>query len=537
MTTAIEQTEQTRRELVSAVKRLRVLATSDPSRGDDLADALVSLTSARLALWDFSEAAADAPEAVLLAARILARNGASGPYTSPTDASRFFTASALLAAVQSCLGQQEAAARTLAGVDGWLEQLGRLPLREHLPASAVIWSLVARSRSLLATDVAQANACADAAAQRLYAEGLDAGSDHLALTVHLLLADCRWAAGAPDRALAHHRLALGAYRHALGAAAARLRSGVAQAAAAPVVALHEPYAQRLELRGEPELAIAVRRSGVARLEELGAVAGVTAGARAALSAALARSGRGEEADAERAEAAALDEGSREPVAAMAAPGEPRTWSELPASRTLAPATLADAGARLQQDVQAAVFEGVAARLEAQRTEAGLRAAAERAAAERAAEREQEQEEARAASEAARAAARDLEQRESAQAAARREAEEAAARAAAEERRRQLAEEHRQRLAVDPDRAAAAASELDAARTRVRAAGEDLRALRDANERLAELLRPLAAVDPEEHTAELSAALEALVGLRWRLGDTDGSKEAAREAKGLTGLGH
>ncbi len=176
MTTPIDQAERVRRELVSAVKRLRVLATSDPAKGEELADTLVRLTGARLLSLDLAEAASDAPEAVLLAARLLARNGAAGPYTSPADAARFFTASALLAAVQSGLGQVEAAARTLAGVDGWIQQLGRFPLRDHLEPVAVIWSLVARARSLLATDVPTANACADAAARRLYAAGLGRGA-------------------------------------------------------------------------------------------------------------------------------------------------------------------------------------------------------------------------------------------------------------------------------------------------------------------------------------------------------------------------
>ena len=286
------------------MKRLRVLATSDPAKGEELADTLVRLTGARLLSLDLAEAASDAPEAVLLAARLLARNGAAGPYTSPADAARFFTASALLAAVQSGLGQVEAAARTLAGVDGWIQQLGRFPLRDHLEPMAVIWSLVARARSLLATDVPTANACADAAARRLYAAGLDAAQDYLPLTVHLLLADARWAAGLPTESLAHHRRALTAYRSLFGPAAGRLRPAVAQVAIAPLAALHEPYAQRLAHLGDTLFAVAVRRAEVARLEELGAPAPVLAAARTGLARALAAQGRGEESTAELAEAVA-----------------------------------------------------------------------------------------------------------------------------------------------------------------------------------------------------------------------------------------
>ena len=46
-----------------------------------------------------------------------------------------------------------------------------------------------------------------------------------------------------------------------------------------------------------------------------------------------------------------------------------------------------------------------------------------------------------------------------------------------------------------------------------------------------VLRPLAAVDPG-HRDELAAVLESLVGLLWRLGDPDGSRAAAREARTL-----
>ncbi|HEY3410316.1 MAG TPA: hypothetical protein VGK53_19285, partial [Propionicimonas sp.] len=70
---------------------------------------------------------------------------------------------------------------------------------------------------------------------------------------------------------------------------------------------------------------------------------------------------------------------------------------------------------------------------------------------------------------------------------------------------------------------AAAAELAAARARVHGGAGDLREQHDAEERLAALLRPLALLDPDTHRAELATALEALVGLRWRLGDPDGSR--------------
>jgi hypothetical protein len=537
MTTPIDQAERVRRELVSAVKRLRVLATSDPARAEELADTLVRVTAARLLSLDLAEAASDAPEAVLLAARLLARNGAAGPYTSPADAARFFTASALLAAVQSGLGHVEAAARTLAGVDGWIEQLGRFPLRDHLEPMAVVWSLVARARSMLTTDVPAANACADAAARRLYAAGLGAAKDYLPLTVHLLLADARWAAGLPTESLAHHRRALTAYRSLFSPAPGRLRPAVAQVAIAPVAALHEPYAQRLAHLGDTLFAVAVHRAEVSRFEELGAPAPVLAAARTGLARALAAEGRGEESTAELAEAVALDPAAAaQPEVQLAPPGEPCTWtaSAWTGLGTVpeGDASLAAAAARLSQEVQAAVFDGVAARLEAQQSEERIRVEAESDAAERAAEREQEERAAQAEEAAALAATQERDRLRAEEAASRRQAEEAAARAAADERRRQLAEEHQRQLAVDPAAPEAAAAELAAARARVHDAANDLREQHDAQEHLAALLRPLALLDPDTHRAELVTALEALVGLRWRLGDPDGSREAAREARTL-----
>jgi hypothetical protein len=99
-------------------------------------------------------------------------------------------------------------------------------------------------------------------------------------------------------------------------------------------------------------------------------------------------------------------------------------------------------------------------------------------------------------------------------------------------------EHEPQLAVDPAAAEAAAAELAVAGDRVRAAGDDLAALRDAREHLVALLRPLAVVQPDAYRAELIAGLEALVGLRWRLGEPEASRDAAREARSVAGqAGH
>ncbi|MFT4109051.1 hypothetical protein, partial [Propionicimonas sp.] len=295
----LEDSETRRRELASAVKRLRVAATSDPQRADELAAALVELTARRLLAWDFAEAATDAPESVVLSARLLATRGPSGPYASVPDAVRYVTATAQLAAVQAGLGQAEAAGRTLDGLDAWRGQVARLPLAENLPTRVVVWTLLARTRALLDADPAQANAWADAAERRLHAPA--AAEPYLAVATHLAVADARWAAGRPESSLAHHQLALAAHARAVDGVGRGSRPAVRKVAAAPVAALHEPYAQRLDASGDPTGGIAVRRAGVALLEAFGDDEFLPS-ARAGLADALAAAGREVEAEAERAEA-------------------------------------------------------------------------------------------------------------------------------------------------------------------------------------------------------------------------------------------
>jgi hypothetical protein len=517
----MDEAERARRELASAVRRLRVSATSDPQRADELADALVDLTASRLLAWDFSEAATDAPESVVVAARLLASRGPAGPYASLPDAVRYASATAQLAAVQAGLGQPDAAARTLDGLDAWRQQVSRLPLAENLADTVVVWMLIARARSVLTADAALANAWADAAELRLYA--MDP-PPYLAMAAHLVVADARWAAGRPESSLAHHRLAADAHAAEL-AGTPTPRPAVAKVAAAPVPALHEPWAARLAATGDTASALAVRRAEVALLAPLDAAAADLA--LAGLASALVAQGRS-------SEAAALLPPGRGPVAGPSPepPGARLTWEPLPATVGFAPSGAEEASARWQRDEQAAVFAGVVARAEATRTEAALRAEAEAGAARRAAEQEAADRRAEAEEAAAQAARAEAARAEEEFAAERARREESVQRAEAERRRRELADAHRRE--VDPRAAQAAAAELDDARAAVAAAGDDLLRLAAADERLAGLLRPLAAADPLTHADELAAALDALVGLRWRLGDTEGSRAAAREARALRG---
>ena len=550
MTEPPDVAERERRELASAVKRLRAAVMSDPTKADELADALVRLTGRRMLAWAFAEAATEAPESVVLAARILAQRGAAGPYTSIPDAVRYFSATAQLAAVQAELGQAEGAGRTLDSLDGWHRQLGRLPLVDHLPAESVVWALLARARALLATDAAAANAHADAAALRLYSAGLDAepSAAYLAAAVHLLLADCRWAAGQPEAALAHHRLAIA--RHASVLPRRAGRPAAVQVALAPVPALHETYAARLAARGDAAGGIAVRRAQIGLLEQLREQLRERlpepsdgrehlAVARCGLAHALAMAGRRVEADAERALADELARRSgvvlTEPPP-TSQPGTRAAWEPLTPAEAWSPQAADSAASRLQADQQSAVFAGAAAQAEAERDETRLRAEAEAAEHRRTAERLAAEQVAAAQAAATAAAAAEKErqaaQQAAEQAALRRAAEAETARAAAEERRREREQAHGSTIGMDPGAAATAEAELRVAREAVRAAGDDLSGSAVAWEQVARLLRPLARLAPSDRGPELLEALEALVGLRWRLGDLDGSREASREAKAL-----
>src|SRR5689334_6205728 len=79
---------QQAKALASSVQRVRGWVGSDPSRGAELGDALVAVTTHRLLGHTWADAAADAQEAVVLAGRLLAEHGPIGPYTPTADAVR-----------------------------------------------------------------------------------------------------------------------------------------------------------------------------------------------------------------------------------------------------------------------------------------------------------------------------------------------------------------------------------------------------------------------------------------------------------------
>lgn len=529
MTSALEAAERRRRELASAGKRLRVAVMTDSPRAAELADTLLELVENRLLAWAFAEAAADAPESVVQAARILAAGGPVGPYANAADAGRYYAASVQLAAVQAGVGQPQAAGRTLDALEEWRRQLGRLPVLEQLSQVTAVWALLTRARAWLATgEVALANAAAEAALLRLYAAEFESQPSLACLTIaaHLAAADALWAAGHPERSLAHHRLAVDRHRALCAEASGDLRPAVRLVLRSPLAALYESFAQRQEAIGESAAAIAAGRDWLALERRFadGDAPGGTA-ARTALGQALARAGR-------RLEAAELADPAEWTDLAVAVPPE-QVWWQPPPDHAFAVAGLsATAPVRLQRDEEAAIAAGKAARAAAESDEARRRREAEQAAAAAAAVRAEAERRASVEAELAAREAAERKRERAAETAARRAAAAEAERAASEARRQELAAARARARAVAPEAVEVSLVELEDARARLAAAGDELVALAAAQERLAAVLRPLALADPAQYRDEHAATLEALVSLRWRLGDAEGSREAARHLKAL-----
>src|SRR4029450_10612965 len=150
--------------LTSSVQRLRGWVGSDPSKGLELADALVELTAHRLLGHAYAAAAADAQESVRRAGEMLTAKGPIGPYTSINDAARYVTAVVHLATVQAGLSLPDAAGRTIESLDDLREQLRGDGLEQRLDPKTAIWALSCSARAALASgEIGGANAYADAA--------------------------------------------------------------------------------------------------------------------------------------------------------------------------------------------------------------------------------------------------------------------------------------------------------------------------------------------------------------------------------------
>lgn len=301
--------------LASSVQRLRGWVGSDPSHTPELADALVQLTAHRLLGHGYAAAATDAQEAVRRAAQLLTVNGPIGPYTSVSDAVRYVTAVVQLAVIQAGVGLPEAAGRTIESLRD-IQQFQQLGLEEQLEPRTAIWALSCTARAALASgDVAAANACADAALDRLAESGLrdDPDATYLAIDTDRLAADCRWAAGRAEEALTYLHAAQDRYEEVVGGRfrePARLAAALVERLAEPLFGLYRDLADRLAASGEVDLGLVTRRRLVELLRGLTGRLGDPARGQLAASLAdlagdLLRVDRIDEADAAAAEAASL----------------------------------------------------------------------------------------------------------------------------------------------------------------------------------------------------------------------------------------
>lgn len=268
--------------LTSAVQRLRGWVGSDPSRLPELADALVQLTEHRLLGHAYAAAAADAQEAVRLAAQLLTANGPIGPYTSSVDAARCITAMVHVATVQVGVGRPEAARQTIESVHHLQQQLRDVGVAEQLTPQTDVWARSCAARATLTSaDVATANAHADAALARVRESGLvdDADAAYLAIDAERLVSDCRWAAGRVEEALSHLHLAQNRYDEVVAGRLqepGRLSPALLERLAEPLFGLYRDLADRLRATGELDHALATRRTLVELLQGLAGRLGETA---------------------------------------------------------------------------------------------------------------------------------------------------------------------------------------------------------------------------------------------------------------------
>ena len=186
------------KRLDSQARKLRAWVTSDAAHLSDFVDVLLELTALRLSEGAFSEAVADAQEALAQANALVLEHGAPGPFTPADDAVRFVTATTHVSVLQRGVGQVEAAGQTAEAALAWLARLPHLAIGADLAPRTTAWLLGSLGRAALAGgDVDRANAWADAALLR--ARHADAAVTADALT---LVAECRWAGRLPQDAVA-----------------------------------------------------------------------------------------------------------------------------------------------------------------------------------------------------------------------------------------------------------------------------------------------------------------------------------------------
>jgi hypothetical protein len=341
--------------LTSSVQRLRGWVGSDPSKGIELADALVELTAHRLLGHAYTAAAADAQESVRRSGETLAAKGPIGPYTSINDAARYVTAVVHVATIQAALGLPDAAGRTVESLEDMREQLSGNGLEQRLDPQTVVWALSCSARAALTSgDLGAANAYADAALVRLAESDLEGDPDaaYVAMDVDRLASDCRWAAGHSEEALSYLYAAKARYDGLVEGRLdepARLSPALLERLADPLFGLYRDMADRLTASGEVDLGLVTRRRLIELLRGLTGrlgdlVAVELASALSDLASDLSAAGRGDGAEAVAAEAAAAMPSGSDAAVEDLARGVVRrgteliTWTPLPATASYAATT-------------------------------------------------------------------------------------------------------------------------------------------------------------------------------------------------------
>jgi hypothetical protein len=378
------------KELASLVQRLRGWVGSDPSRVPELTDALIQLTAHRLLGHGYAAAAEDAQDAVRRAAELLAAKGPIGPYTSVSEAARYVTAVIHLATIQAGMGLPDAAGKTIESLKDIQEQLGEGLQRQMQPQTA-IWALSCSARAALAAgDIAEANACADAALVRLAESGLadDPDSQYLAMDADRLTSDCRWAADRVEEAIAFLHAAKDRYEEVVDGRLdqpARLSPALLDRLAEPLFSIYQDMADRLAAIGEVDLRLTTRRRLIELLRGLTGRLGDPArldlvSALTDLAHDLLEYGRVDEADAAAGEAARIEQSLEGPgkVIEDRARGTVErgsrsvTWTPLPPNASYAATTAAAAGRIDLTMLQAERLRKAAGWLQAERAQAHRR---------------------------------------------------------------------------------------------------------------------------------------------------------------------
>ena len=376
--------------LASLVQRLRGWVGSDPSRVPELTDALIQLTAHRLLGHGYAAAGEDAQDAVRRAAELLAAKGPIGPYTSVSDAARYVTSVIHLATIQAGMGLTDAAGKTIESLKDIQEQLGE-GLQRQLQPQTAIWALSCSARAALASgDIAEANACADAALVRLAESGLadDPDSQYLAMDVDRLTSDCRWAADRVEEAVAFLHAAKDRYEEVVDGRLeqpARLSPALLDRLAEPLFSIYQDIADRLAAIGEVDLRLTTRRRLIELLRGLTGRLGDPArldlvSALIDLAHDLLEYGRVDEADAAAGEAATIEQSLESPgkVIEDRARGtvergsQSVTWTPLPPNASYAATTAAAAGRIDLTMLQAERLRKAAAWLQAERAQAHRR---------------------------------------------------------------------------------------------------------------------------------------------------------------------